>query len=179
LGANCYAAQQEGFNRLKVDLGATIIDVAFLFLPGATGGGWGYRFALAGGGELALRGALNLARVGQAVLKGVQAGTHMTRPGSNRGGSISQPAPSSPVDKHHLLPQQFKSEFERVGLNIEDYKVELPRDFHKDIHGRGGGEAWTNSWNQQWKRFFRGNPNPTATEILRRLETMKKEFGIP
>jgi hypothetical protein len=77
------------------------------------------------------------------------------------------------------LPRQFKEQFERVGLNIENYTIDLPRDFHKNVHGRGGGEAWINSWNQQWDRFFRKNIDPSASEILKNLNKMKKEFGIP
>ncbi|MBE7467724.1 MAG: hypothetical protein DPW09_20465 [Anaerolineae bacterium] len=86
--------------------------------------------------------------------------------------------PVSPVEGHHLLPKQFRPKFEAAGLDIEDYVVPLPRDFHKDIHGRGGGEAWINSWNKQWERFFAGR-NPSAGEILQQLEKMKKDFGIP
>jgi len=86
---------------------------------------------------------------------------------------------STPTERHHLLPRQFKREFERAGLNIEDYVKELPRDFHKDVHGRGGGENWINSWNKQWDKFFRENPNASAGKILEQLEKMKREFGIP
>jgi hypothetical protein len=86
---------------------------------------------------------------------------------------------SSGVERHHLLPRQFRPEFEAASLDIEDYVVELPRDSHKDVHGRGGGDAWINSWNQQWKRFFQRNPNASSEEILQQLESMKRGFGIP
>ncbi len=92
-----------------------------------------------------------------------------------------QPSASSsvPTERHHLLPKQFRDSFEQAGLDIEDYTRDLPRDLHKDIHGRGGGEAWINSWNRQWVRFFDQNRNPSADEILRQLEMMKEDFGIP
>ncbi|MBI4671689.1 MAG: DUF2380 domain-containing protein [Chloroflexi bacterium] len=86
---------------------------------------------------------------------------------------------SERIERHHLLPRQFRDKFERAGLDIEDYTVDLSFDLHKDIHGRGGGEAWINSWNRQWTRFFQANPYPSASEILRQLTSMKLEFGIP
>ena len=91
--------------------------------------------------------------------------------GGGGGGSI--------IHNHHMLPQQFRAKFKQAGLNIEDYTVDLPSNFHYDIHGRGGGEKWRNSWNQQWLHFFDQNRNPSRDQILNQLQKMKQEFGIP
>ncbi|MBI5653891.1 MAG: DUF2380 domain-containing protein [Chloroflexi bacterium] len=86
----------------------------------------------------------------------------------------------SEIHKHHLLPQQgsLKAKFKDAGLDIEDYTVELPADFHYGIHGKGGGEKWKNSWNKKWERFFDENPLAGKDEILDQLNVMKVEFGI-
>ncbi len=99
------------------------------------------------------------------------------------GGTISMSAgkgtPNQTVEReHHLLPRQFIDKFRKAGLDIEDYKVKVPEDFHKEIHGKGGGDWWENSWNPQWDQFFKDNPNPTQDEILIQLHEMAEEFDI-
>jgi len=85
------------------------------------------------------------------------------------------------IERHHLLPRQFREEFRRAGIkNIDDFTVELERDFHKILHGKGGGEAWFNSWNQQWKRFFiEKHYEPSVEEIFSMLDFLKTWFGMP
>jgi RHS repeat-associated protein len=89
-------------------------------------------------------------------------------------GTPKQPA----MEEHHLLPRQFKERFERAGLDIEEYKVKVPAEFHKDIHGRGGGDFWESSWNPTWEQFFEDNPTPTQDQILVQLHEMAEEFDI-
>jgi len=64
------------------------------------------------------------------------------------------------IEKHHLLPRQFRETFQHPdrGLNIDDYIVQMEREKHKIIHGKGGGEAWENSWNKHWERWIADNP---------------------
>ncbi len=96
--------------------------------------------------------------------------------------SAGKGTPNQTVEReHHLLPQQknLKEKFERAGLDIEDYKVKVPEDFHRDIHGKGGGDFWETSWNPQWEDFFEDHPNATQEEILDQLHEMADEFGIP
>ena len=139
-----------------------------------------YSLEMQPGGTLALRLVLSLPGVevvggsGELVYVGV-AGLPPVFSAMATSGSSS----AVPIHTHHLLPRQFRGKFEQAGLDIEDYTVELPRDFHEGIHGKGGGDAWINSWNQQWKRFFDRNRNPSRDLILQQLEAMKQEFGIP
>ncbi|MDA8215417.1 MAG: DUF2380 domain-containing protein [Nitrospiraceae bacterium] len=83
---------------------------------------------------------------------------------------------------HHLLPRQFGAYFKAAGLNINEQKLlrDLDVEFHKIIHGKGGGEAWQNSWNMQWGRFFEGTMpgEKTKDEILEELKRLMSEKGI-
>jgi len=82
------------------------------------------------------------------------------------------------TERHHLLPKQFKEWFRRKGLDIEKFKIDLEVGKHKAIHGKGGGEAWRNSWNMKWKSWIRNNPGATREEILEHMIQMRKDFEI-
>jgi hypothetical protein len=65
-----------------------------------------------------------------------------------------------------------------AGVNIEEYVVEIPKDYHKALHGSGTGMA--GSWNDRWSRFFdkyKGNP-PSPADIHAHLAQMMDDFGI-
>ena len=81
------------------------------------------------------------------------------------------------VERHHLLPRQFKKQFEDAGLNIEKFVVELPRDVHR--LKPGGLHTGPNNWNKQWDAFFAQNANASRAQILNELDRLKKEFGLP
>ena len=164
-----------------LDMLALAVDALMLLTPGGPGFA-GPALALARGGTLTaqgvrvgviIRGALKAGQIGKT------AGQVLRFAAKKRGGSLSSDRTKGSSERHHLLPRQFKKEFERAGLDIEDFVVPLPKEFHKRIHGKGGGAAWRNSWNMQWAQFFDKNPNPSKADILWQLERVKKEFGIP
>jgi len=81
------------------------------------------------------------------------------------------------IHKHHLLPRQFVNKFKDVGLNIEDFKISLPKGKHTlkpdGIHTNSGG-----NWNKVWKEFFRETPSYSKQDILDQLAKMREQFGI-
>jgi hypothetical protein len=81
-------------------------------------------------------------------------------------------------ERHHYLAKQFGWFFKRAGLNIEDYTVMLERNLHKVIHGKGGGEAYLNSWNKVWERWINANLKASPAAILQQMTEMRKQFGI-
>ena len=85
---------------------------------------------------------------------------------------------TQPLERHHLLPRQFRSYFERAGLDINssDYTVELPRDVHR--LKPNGLHTGPDNWNALWRRFFEANPNASSVKILEHLEWMKGRFGL-
>jgi Predicted lipoprotein of unknown function (DUF2380) len=75
---------------------------------------------------------------------------------------------------HHLLPQQFGAEFERIGFNIEEYKLILRAQEHRDLHRDG--------WNELWRVFFdiakESSTAPTRENVLDYLKFMIEHFDL-
>ncbi len=65
---------------------------------------------------------------------------------------------TEPTELHHVLPQQFRSQFENAGLNVDEATVRLPSSVHQAAHDVG--------WNSVWEDFFGANPNPSSAEIV-------------
>jgi hypothetical protein len=80
------------------------------------------------------------------------------------------------TETHHLLPKQFRKEFDAAKLDIEEYTVRIPEELHKAIHGAGTGMK--GSWNQRWFEFFRLHPKAEAQQIRDQLSIMMEEFGL-
>ena len=80
------------------------------------------------------------------------------------------------IHQHHQLPQQFKKQFDKVGLDIENYKIPLDKADH--ILKPDGLHTGKNSWNIQWGNFFKDYPNATKPEILEQLSKMQETFGL-
>jgi hypothetical protein len=80
------------------------------------------------------------------------------------------------VESHHLFPQQFKSQFERAGIDIEQHKVDLSRSQHR--LKPDGLHTGTDNWNANWRQFFQQNPSATRGQIFQQLLEMKQKFGI-
>ena len=84
------------------------------------------------------------------------------------------------IEEHHLLPKDFRELFEKVGLNIEDYKIPLDKLTHRlklkgDPYGLHTGPE---NWNKQWKIFFDKYPSFTKQQVLQQLKKMRKAEGI-
>ncbi|MBI2908789.1 MAG: DUF2380 domain-containing protein, partial [Chloroflexi bacterium] len=81
------------------------------------------------------------------------------------------------LEFHHLLPQQFKSYFERAGLNIDEFVIRIPAGDHRfnpnGLHTIRGG-----NWNRVWRDFRDAHPQAEAPEILEQLARMVVQFGL-
>ena len=62
---------------------------------------------------------------------------------------------------HHKLPQQFRTQFEARGINIDSpvYMELLDPTNHTAIHTAG--------YNPGWSTFFQNNPNATYVDIMK------------
>ncbi len=85
---------------------------------------------------------------------------------------------AQPLERHHLLPRQFREYFEAAGLNIDapEFVVELPRDVHR--LKPNGLHTGPENWNKLWGDFFIENPNAGREAILAHLDWMMRRFGL-
>ncbi|MCM1564676.1 MAG: pre-toxin TG domain-containing protein, partial [Dehalobacter sp.] len=80
------------------------------------------------------------------------------------------------IHQHHQLPQQFKKQFEKAGLDIENYKIPMDKTDH--ILKPDGLHTGKDSWNKQWDDFFEKYPDARQNQILNQLDKMQKDFGL-
>ena len=105
---------------------------------------------------------------------------------SSGGGTVplNRSIVSETTHKHHIFPQAYREEFESLGINIDDFVVEISQSEHlRGVHGRGGfvgsGDTlYLGRYNQQWGEFFANNPNPTTKEVFQFGGRLMDEYGL-
>jgi len=77
-------------------------------------------------------------------------------------------------EEHHLLPQQFRTTFEAMGIDIDRYTVRMYRWRHKmkelGLHSRG--------WNKEWETFLSNPRNRTPGRVFNKLQRMIHKYGV-
>lgn len=87
------------------------------------------------------------------------------------------PAPAVMHD-HHLLPQQFKSFFAKLKINIHQHTVTISELSHQTgLHRKGLGNM-PGGWNAQWADWIAKNPNATAAQVYQKLGQMMVDYNI-
>jgi RHS repeat-associated protein len=82
------------------------------------------------------------------------------------------------LHEHHLLPQQFRGLFSRLGINIDEHTVTVSESVHlQGIHGSGLG-SMPGRWNQQWAKWIEANPNATIKDVYQQLGRMMDDYGL-
>jgi hypothetical protein len=81
------------------------------------------------------------------------------------------------LEKHHNLPQEFTDEFKACGLDPDDYITYMLKKEHR--LRPDGLHTGPNSWNAQWREFFRQHDDPTPDEIHEQLNSMIKQRMKP
>lgn len=79
--------------------------------------------------------------------------------------------PGHALEAHHNLPQEFRVDFTKAGLNI-DYPVHMswwPKVTHQEN---------AKIWNDVWREFFLKHPNPTQLDILDQMRILKNTYGL-
>src|SRR6478736_3880494 len=85
-------------------------------------------------------------------------------------GNVGAAAPDPRSPRHHIFPQQYRAEFERAGIDIDEYTIEMSQDEHQALHSNG--------WNQEWGDFFDETPNPSADQIRNFASELLNEAGL-
>ena len=84
--------------------------------------------------------------------------------------TIAEARNISDIELHHIFPQQFRSDFERIGINIDDSTIKIPKQLHQTIHSSG--------WNNKWQTYFQANPAITKAQVWSKVENMLGELGL-
>jgi hypothetical protein len=81
----------------------------------------------------------------------------------------------SDLEPHHTLPREFRRDhFNRLGIDIDDFILYIPRDLHR--LKPDGWHTGPEHWNKIWKEFLRTNPLVTQRQIVEQLLKMLKEL---
>jgi hypothetical protein len=95
-------------------------------------------------------------------------------------------AAASGMQAHHIFPQQFAEQFEKAGINIEEFRVQLSEGTHLgQLHSSGGipGVGPSGLWNETWRQYFAGEAAAgrvlTTQGVLEQGAQMLGDFGVP
>ena len=121
-------------------------------------------------GVAAVRIVAGVVPLGKGALK---AGTKIIGKFGPRGGRIKLryrmleqgPLPFPGAQAHHDLPQALRGRFEAVGLDIDD-----------PAYGRwvgDGHQTWSPEFGRKWREFIGENADPTAEEILAKMNELR------
>ncbi len=69
---------------------------------------------------------------------------------------------------HHVIPQQFRDDATRAGIDVDDYIIELDVSVHKRVHSEG--------WNKDWAAFF--SEKRTKDEVIEFIKKMLEKYGL-
>jgi hypothetical protein len=65
----------------------------------------------------------------------------------------------SPTQLHHIFPQQFRSFFQALNIDIDQYLIRLPTDFHQWLHSNASG-----NYNRLWQQWINANRETADVE---------------
>jgi hypothetical protein len=59
------------------------------------------------------------------------------------------------TDRHHIFPQEFRDQLEELGIDIDQYTIELKRfTEHIPLHQGVNTEEWAGTYNDHWAVFL-------------------------
>jgi hypothetical protein len=61
-------------------------------------------------------------------------------------------APDVPTHEHHVFSQEYRADFEDLGIDVDQFTMNVPVNRHLEIHN----DSW--NWNDDWGSFFNGKP---------------------
>ena len=73
---------------------------------------------------------------------------------------------------HHDLPQEFRDQFERAGLDIDT------KPYGRWVEGGpvGDHQRRAREFNREWSEFFERNPRPTQGQILETMNDLRRRY---
>ena len=78
------------------------------------------------------------------------------------------------LERHHLYPGEFESDFRTWGIKPEDYVMFVEREPHR--LRPSGLHAGPDHWNAQWRRFIEDELTPNEERAIEQLNRMMKRI---
>lgn len=75
------------------------------------------------------------------------------------------------MEKHHVFPQQFRTEFLSRGIDIDNYAIKITKSDHNILHN-------AEQWNLQWANYLKANPKATKSQLIDQMETTLGKSGF-
>ena len=84
--------------------------------------------------------------------------------------------------RHHIFnkfrgkspaSQKYRDFFQRHGIDVDDFTVEIPEAMHREWVHRAG-----HNWTTRWKRWIDANPNATSKDVYQQAGRMMDEYGL-
>ena len=150
---------------------AGISAVAMIPILGDVGkvGKWGVK----AGKELLEEGAERLVKEGAETLVGASSSLKAFNKNNFRENLRRLTRKSSDdivgLEAHHILPQEFLSNFKKMGFNIHDPR--LGSWVNSKAH-----RIWSYEYNVKWRRFLQ--QERSAEQIMEFVQHMTKEYGL-
>ena len=69
---------------------------------------------------------------------------------------------------HHIYPQQLRAEFEKIGINIDNYTIKILKKYHQNHK----------AINKSWEEFFAEHKNPTEAEAKKFAVAMLRKYNF-
>jgi len=91
------------------------------------------------------------------------------------------------LHQHHIFPVKYRKQFGNIGIDIDDFTVDIDASLHlKGVHGKGGevletGEVFEGYWNQKWGEWWdlnSNNPNITKKDAQDFAEKLMGENSL-
>lgn len=77
---------------------------------------------------------------------------------------------------HHIFPEKHRGLFERVGIDIDRWTVQLDARHHRRMHP--GSEGWTNAWDQFVNHCPGREPDEIRQGAIRFAGQLLTSFGM-
>lgn len=69
--------------------------------------------------------------------------------------------------------QKYREFFQKHGIKVDEFTIELPVEMHRKWIHRAG-----NNWTTRWKRWIDENPNATTKEVYQFAGQLMEEYGV-
>jgi hypothetical protein len=76
---------------------------------------------------------------------------------------------------HHIFPNEFGSDFAKMGIDVNKFTIPFNAKSHQDIHNISINSV---NYNNEWKNYIVNNPNASQKDLYNKAEQMLSASGV-